>query len=36
MEVIPEIKACDVSLQEFILTSELNVESGLAMPKVHT
>lgn len=34
MEVNPEIKACDVSCQEFMFTSELNVESALAIPTV--
>lgn len=34
MEVNPEIKACDVSRQEFMFTSELNVESGLAIPTI--
>ena len=34
MEVNPEIKACDVSRQEFMFTSELNVESGLVLPTI--
>lgn len=36
MEVNPEIKACDVSCQEFMFTSELNVQFGLAIPTMHT
>lgn len=36
MEVNPEIKACDVSCQEFMFTSELNVQSSLAIPTMHT
>lgn len=34
MEVNPEIKACDVSCQEFMFTSEPNVESGLAIKTI--
>lgn len=36
MEVNPEIKACDVSYQEFMFTWELNAESGLAIPTIDT
>lgn len=34
MEVNPAIEARDVSRQEFMFTSELNVESGQAMPTI--